>query len=291
MGCNISSNKPKLNKQIKPEKTIAELQQHFLCPLTRELMSNPVLCQDGHIYERQAIEAHLKNNNKSPLTGKLLHNKDLTLIIPLRNAIIEYKKGLGIKVPWPFIIGAVTPTHYQNQWLDVKYKGYWYEARIVDLHESNGEVQISYWQDSWTEWIDFRDTLRIAPLHTHTQKCFTTQLKNVKLNDNINVCNPTNCWVKGKIIDQNTEHQMIQIELNVMPDNCLPSTALIWFPIDSWRVTKQTVPKFQPQQICPHVSTCKDYKHEHCTRFRHFCTNGQNCSEAKDIRHNRWRIH
>ena len=41
----------------------------FKCPITKQIMSDPVLAFDGHCYERLAIESYLKIHNKSPITG------------------------------------------------------------------------------------------------------------------------------------------------------------------------------------------------------------------------------
>ncbi|CAF4580161.1 unnamed protein product, partial [Rotaria magnacalcarata] len=39
----------------------------FICPITREIMQNPVLLvEDGHSYEFDAIERWLTDNNTSP---------------------------------------------------------------------------------------------------------------------------------------------------------------------------------------------------------------------------------
>jgi hypothetical protein len=48
----------------------------FICPITQIIMTDPVICQDGHCYERSAIKEWLKNNSTSPNTreqmGKVL---------------------------------------------------------------------------------------------------------------------------------------------------------------------------------------------------------------------------
>jgi Mg-chelatase subunit ChlD len=41
---------------------------HFICPITQVTMTDPVIAQDGHTYERSAIKEWLKNNDKSPMT-------------------------------------------------------------------------------------------------------------------------------------------------------------------------------------------------------------------------------
>ena len=50
----------------------------FICPLTLELMVDPVTAADGHSYESAAIKQWLQSSALSPLTGKTLPNKKLT---------------------------------------------------------------------------------------------------------------------------------------------------------------------------------------------------------------------
>ncbi|KAK9830051.1 hypothetical protein WJX72_009437 [[Myrmecia] bisecta] len=47
------------------------------CPITQEVMRDPVICADGHTYERSAIAAWLKVHHTSPMTNELLASKDL----------------------------------------------------------------------------------------------------------------------------------------------------------------------------------------------------------------------
>ena len=49
----------------------------FICPITQDIMIDPVICSDGHKYDRAAIVAWLKHSDKSPITRCLLLNKDL----------------------------------------------------------------------------------------------------------------------------------------------------------------------------------------------------------------------
>ncbi len=54
----------------------------FYCPITGELMKDPVTDQEGHTYERSAIMKWLSKSNTSPLTRKPLIEKDLYTNIP-----------------------------------------------------------------------------------------------------------------------------------------------------------------------------------------------------------------
>ncbi|KAK9829773.1 hypothetical protein WJX72_007819 [[Myrmecia] bisecta] len=54
----------------RPEDTIS-------CPITQEVMRDPVICADGHTSERSAIAAWLKVHHTLPMTNELLASKDL----------------------------------------------------------------------------------------------------------------------------------------------------------------------------------------------------------------------
>jgi len=49
----------------------------FICPITHEIMKDPVATSDGQVYEREAIEAWLTQHDSSPITNKELPDKKL----------------------------------------------------------------------------------------------------------------------------------------------------------------------------------------------------------------------
>ena len=49
----------------------------MVCPITQEVMIDPVLAADNHMYERQAIEMWLRNHARSPTTNQELARKNL----------------------------------------------------------------------------------------------------------------------------------------------------------------------------------------------------------------------
>ena len=59
------------------------------CPITQEIMRDPVICADGHSYDRGAIHAWLQAHDTSPLTGSVLNHKMLTPNHALRSIIDE----------------------------------------------------------------------------------------------------------------------------------------------------------------------------------------------------------
>lgn len=68
----------------------------FLCPITQDLMSDPVVCADGHSYERSAIAAWLAGGHAtSPLTGARLPSAALTPNYALRSIIRDWRERHG----------------------------------------------------------------------------------------------------------------------------------------------------------------------------------------------------
>jgi hypothetical protein len=69
----------------------------YLCPITKALMEDPVLCVDGYTYERAALEHYLKTHNRSPCTDELLGPLTVKKLVPnegIKARITQYKKGL-----------------------------------------------------------------------------------------------------------------------------------------------------------------------------------------------------
>lgn len=49
--------------------------KNFICPITRELFYDPVIAEDGYIYERIAIEKWINENGTSPMTRERIKGK------------------------------------------------------------------------------------------------------------------------------------------------------------------------------------------------------------------------
>jgi len=67
----------------------------FVCPITQDLMADPVVTADGHTYEREAILRWLHKQQScglpctSPLTGEPLEHINLVPNVALRGLIRE----------------------------------------------------------------------------------------------------------------------------------------------------------------------------------------------------------
>ena len=63
----------------------------FECPITQEVMVNPMVTADGHSYECAEITRWLTSNNTAPATGDVLATRELTPNVALRKAIAEWR--------------------------------------------------------------------------------------------------------------------------------------------------------------------------------------------------------
>jgi hypothetical protein len=68
--------------------TEVDVPMEYICPLTLDIMSHPLLSREGHNYEREAIMNWVSEHGTSPLTRKFLKPSQL-----VRNRVLEGKIG------------------------------------------------------------------------------------------------------------------------------------------------------------------------------------------------------
>lgn len=61
--------------------------EHFLCPISLEIMEDPVMTVDGSSYERASIEAWFQKTDRDPLTNEIVTSKALIPNKALKSAI------------------------------------------------------------------------------------------------------------------------------------------------------------------------------------------------------------
>ena len=80
-------------QQQRQKQRVAEVEEgiasSLICPITQELMTDPVFTMDGQMYERIAIEAWLKTHDTAPATGKRLPSKKLVDNLSARGMVRE----------------------------------------------------------------------------------------------------------------------------------------------------------------------------------------------------------
>ena len=73
--------------------------QGFVCPVTCELLTEPVVCADGHTYEGRAIRQWLDKYNISPITNTPLTSWTLIPNLTLKSMINNYLLVNNIELP------------------------------------------------------------------------------------------------------------------------------------------------------------------------------------------------
>ena len=77
----------------------AEVPEDFICPITAEIMTDPVSTADGFSYERAAITEWLRTKDTSPTTGATLESKKLIPNHSLRSIIRRFTEARAASAP------------------------------------------------------------------------------------------------------------------------------------------------------------------------------------------------
>ncbi|KAJ3434582.1 regulator of chromosome condensation [Anaeramoeba flamelloides] len=86
-----TNNKIDLGSESGSEDSDDEPPDHFVCPITFEVMFDPVLASDGYSYEREAIEDWFSKKDTSPMTGANITSKVLVPNNSLKEQIMSSK--------------------------------------------------------------------------------------------------------------------------------------------------------------------------------------------------------
>lgn len=80
-------------------KPSSEPPQSFLCPITCEIMVDPVMDADGNTYERWAITRWLEKSQQSPITRMPIASRMLVPNRALKAIIDDWRKKNNVPVP------------------------------------------------------------------------------------------------------------------------------------------------------------------------------------------------
>ena len=90
------------NRSIPERQTEAwDVPKDLQCPITIELMMDPVVAADGFAYERDAIENRFKSKMRSPVTNLPLPTKQLYASQTLRSLIQDWVLKNPENSDWP----------------------------------------------------------------------------------------------------------------------------------------------------------------------------------------------
>jgi hypothetical protein len=83
------------NSEMKKLLCLEQPPAYLMCPLSHDLMRDPVITSDGHSFERPAIEKWFKTSKQSPITGLELPSKLLRTNYALKVASQSYLESLA----------------------------------------------------------------------------------------------------------------------------------------------------------------------------------------------------
>ena len=69
----------------------AGMPDEYKCPITCEMMSDPVFAADGHTYERRAIATWFETKQTSPLSNAVLEHRRLVPNRALKQLIDKWR--------------------------------------------------------------------------------------------------------------------------------------------------------------------------------------------------------
>jgi len=81
----------------------------FVCPISKEIMRDPVFCSDGNVYDRAHITKWLKISETSPITTERMYATDMVEHKPLRRRIKKWCADAGLEMAEP-LTQEVKPT-------------------------------------------------------------------------------------------------------------------------------------------------------------------------------------
>ena len=70
-----------------------QIPSEFLCPISKKVMTDPVIACDGHTYERSQIEDYLKKHDKSPVTNKAIEQSFVFPNEAMKKQIADFLKA------------------------------------------------------------------------------------------------------------------------------------------------------------------------------------------------------
>jgi hypothetical protein len=72
--------------------------EEFICPLTLDIMKEPIMTRWGHNYEREALMKWMERHDDCPLTRNALTLQDIIVNRALKQKIEQWQTDSGIEV-------------------------------------------------------------------------------------------------------------------------------------------------------------------------------------------------
>jgi len=122
----------------------------FICPITQEIMREPVIAEDCHTYEKEAIEDWLEKNPTSPMTRQPISAENLIPNLALKQLIAQWKeeqqKGKGKAIVDDQLPEAVPAQQMSPDLRRTATSGHFPEVRVVNDEEEEEGTETDAWR-------------------------------------------------------------------------------------------------------------------------------------------------
>lgn len=155
----MSSSLKKLHLSSEEKKEEDEIPNKFKCPITHEVMQEPVCIADGSVYELSAIKKWFKNKTTSPLTNLPLKHSQ---VCPNKEILEQIKASKWYKpvLPIPSFIrdSPYSFTPGQSGWFFVVYGDHEVYSTHADVVFGNGQITLIRNKDTGVNASSILDT-------------------------------------------------------------------------------------------------------------------------------------
>ena len=75
--------------QVMVNSSIVDIDSKYLCPLTKNVMKNPVIAFDQHCYEKEAIISYIHKHKESPITKEKIDDVEMVIDLLVENKSLK----------------------------------------------------------------------------------------------------------------------------------------------------------------------------------------------------------
>ena len=187
---------------------MSDIKESFRCPISSEVMTDPVSTESGHTYDRKSIERWLRSNNRDPMTNEVLTSKQLRPNHSLRSMIQDYKQNndsLSAK--------ETTLTEQEKrEYIELKEKE---KSQSTELYKLQTEIENLKNQ---TKNIQNNTNSRDIPSYTNDNGYSETIFSYTQYN-NVHVSGNRKVVLNGSLIAHNNSGPNINIGTNQTDEN------------------------------------------------------------------------
>jgi hypothetical protein len=96
-----------------PEVLLLDVPPDYLCPISKQLMVQPVMVETGHTYEAAAIHKWLDANDVCPVSGRKLSSKQTAPNYALKHLVADWAAAHSVTLP-PAPVYSIANTDYSR---------------------------------------------------------------------------------------------------------------------------------------------------------------------------------